>query len=146
MREKTCALLRSRRGPTPAMDVRPFPFCIYTSSSARTCSLVSGCASCIIKNRSEMVWRVVPALHPHPLMTRAKTDHLVDANKMVEHRSASQDCIHATDLDLSSRPTSSIRLSHFHFGNSCRVMAMMRGLAQDLPVTLALLTLPVYPK
>jgi len=31
-----------------------------------------------------MVWRVVPALHPHPLMTRAKTDHLVDVNKMVD--------------------------------------------------------------
>ena len=37
-----------------------------------------------MKNRSEMVWRVVPALHPHPLMTRAKTDHLVDVNKMVD--------------------------------------------------------------
>jgi hypothetical protein len=31
-----------------------------------------------------MVWRVVPAPHPHPLMTRAKIDHFVDVNRMVE--------------------------------------------------------------
>jgi len=34
--------------------------------------------SCIIKNRSEMVWRVVPAPHPQlPPMTRAKTTILL---------------------------------------------------------------------
>jgi hypothetical protein len=94
-----------------------------------------------------MARRAVPALHPQlPASCRAQTDHFVGVNKMIEQHSASQDCIHGTEVDLSTRPTSPVSLNHFHFGNSCRVMAMTRGLAQDLPVILALLKLPVYPK
>jgi len=76
---------------------------------------------------------------------------------MVELRSASQviltgrrhclnDRIQAIEFNIEEAPAPPVSLNHFHFGNSCRVMAMMQGLAQDLPVTLALLKLPVYPK
>src|SRR5664280_363225 len=72
-----------------------------------------------------MVWRVASTSWPRLLVNHHWPSCWHQYNG--RPRSASQDCIHGTELDLSSRPTSSIRLSHFHFGNSCRALDHVIG-------------------